>query len=275
VTILAAPAGNLPHGIRCSLPEPADFQTLLAPGQRVAIGAGSLQVQEAGVTVDLSSASLWRCAMPAGVIDAYSTSTFRMLVELRAILREQARAGGLAPLLLRDARPSSPLDQALQRRLLHALPTLRRASLASDASLAAHALEWLVGLGPGLTPSGDDFIVGYLAALYSCCSQERGRRSLLTGLIAKVTGLTVRTNLISRQFILDALAGEVSEPLAELVRALWQRDDARFRTFASRVAGIGHSSGADSLVGLLFGLAPSLVLGPETEFRAGSSPAAL
>ena len=274
VTLLASQAGNLPHGIRCVLPEPEDFQALLEPGQRVAIGEGSLQVQEAGVTVDLSAASLWHCALPACVINAYSDASFRLLLELRAILREQAPAGGLVPLLLRDEVPSSALDHALQRRLLRALPTLREASLVSDASLAAQALEQLVGLGPGLTPSGDDFIVGYLAALCTRRSTERGSRLLLTGLIAFVTGLAARTNLISRQFILDALAGEVSEHLAELVRALCLQDDARFRAFASRVAGIGHSSGADSLVGLLFGFSPSLVLGQAIDLRAGVTPAA-
>ena len=54
-------------------------------------------------------------------------------------------------------------------------------------------------------------------------------------------------NLISRQFLLDAVAGEFSESLADLVSAI-AVSDARMRVVsARRVVRIGHSSGADAL----------------------------
>ncbi len=261
LTLLAPGLGNLPHGIRCALPDPADFQVWLRPGQAVEAGGLLLRVPQAGVAVDLSGAARWRCKLDACGLDPYAGPTVRAMLAVRLLLREQAPCSGFAPLVLDDAPPGSPLERAMQRRLRQTLPALGRASMSLDSALAVKALEQLAGLGPGLTPAGDDFIVGYLAGLYSRCSREPMLRPFLDGLVATLARLAAAANLISRQFILNALEGEFSEWLAELALAIAVQDDRRLRESAARVVRIGHSSGADSLVGLLFGLRPSLVLG--------------
>ncbi len=40
----------------------------------------------------------------------------------------------------------------------------------------------LIGLGPGLTPSGDDFLVGYLAGLWCSAGSTRLRVEFLSAL---------------------------------------------------------------------------------------------
>lgn len=260
VTLLGREPGNVPHGIRCALPEPDDFRAWLRPAQAVAADGLSLRVPEARIAVDLSAAAHWRCGLDPCAIDPYAEPSVRALRSVRMVLQEQAPQSGFAPLLLQGAKPSSPLDQAMQRRLRQALPALSRAGSNLDSVAAAQALAQLAGLGPGLTPSGDDFIVGYLAALYTRCSAEPALRPFLGGLIAPVTRLAAAANLISRQYMLNALAGEFSEALAQVVLGVAVRDDLRLRESAARLVRVGHSSGADSLVGLLFGLRPSLVL---------------
>ena len=266
-TLLAQGLGNLSHGIRCALPDPADFRVWLRPGQAVAAGGLLLRIPQAGVVIDLSGAGRWCCKLDACTLDPYAAPTVRAMLAVRLLLREQAPRGGFAPLVLDDAEPGSPLERAMQRRLRQTLPTLGRASISLDSALAVKALEQLAGLGPGLTPSGDDFIVGYLAALYSRCSREPVLRPFLDRLTAALARLAATAKLISRQFISNALEGEFSEWLAELVWAIAAQDDLRLRQSTARVVRIGHSSGADSLVGLLFGLRPSLVLEPASPRR--------
>ena len=268
VTLLTQRSANLPHGVRCGLPARADFQDLFVPSQKVTIGAGVLLIEEAGIAVDLSGASEWRCVMPAVGVNVFSEATHHTLTGLRQILRMHAPAGGLVPLLLRDEAPASAFDLAMHRRLACALPVLRDATLGSDTAAATQAFAQLVGLGPGLTPSGDDFIVGYLAALHSRRAREAGIGLLLASLAIPVARLAAGTNLISRQFILDALEGEFSEWLAELMTAISGHDDARVRVCAAQMLALGHSSGADSIVGVLFGLCPALVLGRGSRSRA-------
>ena len=261
LTLLAQELGNLPHGIRCALPDPADFQLWLRPGLVAAADGVWLHIPQAGVAVDLVGAERWHGKLDACALDPHAGPTVRAMLTVRLLLREQALRGGFAPLVLDDAAPGSPLERAMQRRLMQTLPELGRASMSLDSALAVKALEQLAGLGPGLTPSGDDFIVGYLAALHSRCSREPLLRPFLHGLVAALTRLAAAANVISRQFIFNALEGEFSEWLAELVAAIALHDAVRLRESVARVVRIGHSSGADSLVGLLFGLCPSLVLG--------------
>jgi Protein of unknown function (DUF2877) len=267
MTLLSASAGNLPSGIRCARFEPEDFRAVLRPGQRVILARNALEVPEARVTVDLTDASRWCAALPVAGVDPDAEGTLGLLVELRRMLRDEAPEGGLVPLLLRSGAPSSTLERALHNRLLRALPALRVAFLAGDTALAEQALKQLVGLGSGLTPSGDDFIVGYLAALHSRRPAQLGPDWLANGLSARVASLATHTHLISRQFILDALGGCVSESFGEVLRALSRRDPVSFRAAASDIAAMGQSSGADSLVGLLFGFRPELVLAQMSDVR--------
>jgi len=260
VTLLSEEVGNLPHGVRCTLPERADFQTLLQPGQPVVADGAYLRIPAAALSVDTSNAARWYCEVASCEIDSTSQGPLALLIDLRAVLKTQGPASGFAPLLLQDTQPREALDSAMRGRLSTTLPVLERATASLDSALAAWALGRLVGLGPGLTPSGDDFIVGYLAALH-----VRGARELHIGHLARELGNHVRrlaehTNAISRQFLLNAVAAEFSESLALTIRAVCRQDRAAVLRAAARTVRIGHSSGADSLIGLLFGLCPTLVL---------------
>ena len=148
----------------------------------------------------------------------------------------------------------------MQRRLRQALPALSCAGSNLDCDAAAQALARLAGLGPGLTPSGDDFIVGYLAALSSRRVCEPWLWPYLSELSGPVMQFALAANLISRQYLLNALAGEFPESLAQVVVGIAGNDDLRLRESTARLVRVGHSSGADSLLGLLFGLCPAFVL---------------
>jgi hypothetical protein len=259
LTLLAAELGNLPHGIRCALPEPQDMRAWLRPWQTVAREGSCLRIAQAGVRVELSHAARWRCELPA--CDVYARPGVRAMLAARAVLAEHALHGGFAPLVLDDADPGSPLGKAMRRRLLQSLPLLDSAMASVDAAQAMKALELLAGMGPGLTPSGDDFIVGYLAGLHSRRRREPVLRPFLNGLTAPLARLAAASNPISRQFMLNAVEGEFAEGLVQLVAAIAVHDERLVRATAERVACVGHSSGCDALLGLLFGLRPSLVLG--------------
>jgi hypothetical protein len=269
VALLPHALGNLPHGILCSVSEPVDFRALCAVGHRVARHAARLRIPQAGVTVDLSGAAVWRGGLSACRIDPDDARTLSILADVRVLLRKLSCAGGFAPLILRHDQPGSTLDLAMQRRLEQALPSLARAIDRFDAELAVQALAPLAGLGPGLTPSGDDFIVGWLGALWARCSLQLDCRAFLTRLAEPLGRFVARSHAISRQFLLDALAGEFSEALSDLACAIATHDRERALTRAENVLRFGHSSGADALAGFLFGLQPELMLVPLRVSRQG------
>lgn len=116
-----------------------------------------------------------------------------------------------------------------------------------DLKSVAGAAGRLAGLGAGLTPAGDDFLVGAMLALWSRADPgwaEQAGRALL-----QAAG--PRTNRISRAWLAAAAAGQAGEAWHALVRAMIDQADPAVRQAAGRIIRQGHTSGADALTGYL------------------------
>jgi Protein of unknown function (DUF2877) len=113
-----------------------------------------------------------------------------------------------------------------------------------DEQLQAATLG-LIGLGPGLTPSGDDVLAGALLGLHAC-----GQRSLAGQLGAHVaTASIVGTSPLSAAFLHCAIAGETSAPLHQALSTALTNAD--WRAALDSLDRIGHTSGWDHLAGFL------------------------
>lgn len=113
----------------------------------------------------------------------------------------------------------------------------------------------LLGLGPGLTPSGDDFLLGLFAVLHidgSPCARFRG---LCTDI---VEDLEHRTNEISAAALTAAAQGRVRETIDTLLSALMTGDEATVRRALDRVLRIGSTSGRDIVSGIVAGFDANL-----------------
>ena len=110
----------------------------------------------------------------------------------------------------------------------------------SDDRLEA-AVGRLAGLGPGLTPAGDDYLLGAMAALWLS-----GQPDNLPG-IAEVAG--ARTNALSGSFLNAAARGEFMESWHRLVRAWRHEDNQAIIEAIEWIARFGASSGLDALAG--------------------------
>jgi hypothetical protein len=101
----------------------------------------------------------------------------------------------------------------------------------------------LVGLGPGLTPSGDDFLMGALAVL-----DALGQTNMHAALgHAVAAGAPALTSPLSACFLRAAAAGHVGECLHAMVAAALIADVEAALAAARR---IGHTSGWDALTGV-------------------------
>jgi hypothetical protein len=120
----------------------------------------------------------------------------------------------------------------------------------------AQAGKALVGLGPGLTPSGDDFLGGLLFQLHhlSAVYPEvlRWERAPVDDLL---TWAGTQTNPISSALLRDHIEGHGSEPLHALVAQLLRGDEPEImRMSVQRLLRIGSTSGWDLLAGVLMGM---------------------
>jgi hypothetical protein len=255
VTLLASELGAAPHGIRLDA-QPARFDAWLRKGGRAILHDAVFWLPDAGVAVDLSAATLWRGAVSRQGDHAGATAS--RLRALRAMLCARAPRQGIALALVHAAGSMTSLERAFASRLLHVLPMLARVTRCRDIAAMAGAAEHLVGLGPGLTPAGDDFLTGWLAALWSSAARDSDLHAMLQPLVAALGRVFARTNAISRQMLEDAARGYFAQSLAEVTMAVSGAGEVRQATV--RALSHGHSSGADALCGLLFGFAPELLM---------------
>jgi hypothetical protein len=110
----------------------------------------------------------------------------------------------------------------------------------------------LGGLGPGLTPSGDDALAGiFLATRLRGPETERHLVDLAT---------RVDTHEISRAFLTWAARGHSIEPVHRLL--------AGDGSAAADLLAVGHTSGADLALGLQWGLEAQLEGAVEVQDKA-------
>jgi hypothetical protein len=109
----------------------------------------------------------------------------------------------------------------------------------------------LKGLGPGLTPSGDDFNCGILIAL---CIVDKISRIKLHETINLVYQESVGSNLFTNVFLLCASQGFLFYKFRELVNAVLYSNEFTVIEKAKSVLSIGQTSGADQTVGFLIGM---------------------
>ena len=167
-----------------------------------------------------SGATVWNGIVADASPRMRGIASHGALRELCETLRQHAPGQGIAPALFSSVSPQSALERALVVRMAKTLPLLAHATEWGDAAAVVSAMSALVGLGAGLTPAGDDFVVGYLAALWSRSRREPGIAALLSALAAPVGQLSLCTNAISRQMLLDALQGHFAEHLIEVMRCV-------------------------------------------------------
>ena len=114
----------------------------------------------------------------------------------------------------------------------------------------------LIGFGPGLTPSGDDFMGGLLFSAFFLKKSYPDffpwGQEVVTDFIA---GARSQTHPISHTFLSDFAAGHAPAPLYEVMGyLLGGRDFERAFSAAVQFLRFGHSSGGDMLAGMMTGM---------------------
>jgi hypothetical protein len=247
LTVASPEAGGLPNGILADLGP--DWRTIdVQPGMVVHASAAHVLVPGACLEIRLDAARPWspRLRRRPEAIDAAAAEWRGRAAATRLIAHTRIRAGGLSALLTDDTQHDDRLGTVALARPIFA--ELIVALGARDRVAAARIGAGLIGLGPGLTPSGDDALVGIEAALHALDSPTSGFLALALGDVED------RTTALAATLLHHAARGEFAERLHNLLAALLGSDQDTIPAAIDRAASWGATSGADCLFGVLTGL---------------------
>ncbi len=163
------------------------------------------------------------------------------------------RPGACASRWWQSSAPTAVLSEA-EARVGPSCRQLTTALAAANEARVANALRALIGAGPGLTPSGDDVVVGLLTVLHR--ASATAPVAIPLGMLRRhLRGLLHRTTPLSAHYLKLAMQGHLGEHLTALIDSCLTAgpEDARQR-LADRVLRTGATSGADSLVAVGIGL---------------------
>jgi hypothetical protein len=273
VTLVGTEADDQPQGIRLATSERFDAWPVRPGDQGRRIGQRLVFDGAASgrwPIVDLASAAVGGRREMAK-LDSRDRAWNAAWAECACWLEARQEREGVALGLAALRGGAAPAD-ALGTRLASAGRALGDAIRAGTVDAAALAAARVIGLGTGLTPTGDDFLCGLLAALW--CTRIAGTEDarFLAGWGAALATMLDRTTVVGATLLECAIAGSFSGALRNLAAELAGRRPGD-RTLAlgaamARLCAMGHTSGMDTATGFLFGL--SLRTGGEARRDAPS-----
>lgn len=247
VCLVPCNGGMGPLNARCD-PASLDLQIrdFIRVGDRVIVADKTIYVGNT-ISFAFDQAETWAPASPIGW-DARSVARgidgLSHFLLLRSLPRE-----GLAVLLEQPTRSYALLSAvaAAAQEPLRSLTQVFTAAISTndEQCIDVQALVPLLGLGPGLTPSGDDAIGGAMIALH-VLGYNRIRDSMWSKLAPIAASATGR---ISYAHLEAAAEGFGHEALHNIINALLMGQTAHLDEKIKAINAIGHTSGWDALVG--------------------------
>jgi hypothetical protein len=221
-TLLASDCADLPFGIRLPIRSFEPFA--IREGACVHVRAGFLGLGRAGrqIVIDCRAAPRWT-PLPSSAIAPGLAARLARLSQA-ATARAWFGSRAMACEAIRSLQSGAPLEGVLAR---------------------------IVGCGPGLTPAGDDILVGIFAVLGSPLAGDAGAQAA-QAMRRAVEGFTPRTTALSGHMLRQAARGLLSRVTHDIIDALAgglaadQLDRA-----VRRIAATGATSGGDVCMGVL------------------------
>jgi hypothetical protein len=244
--LIAVVAENLPDGplnLRIAAAGTGDLGARI--NQRWSIGPDCLKSVD-GPVIDIANTKIWR-PKPLGAV-VHSDLVQGLDTLQHQLTRYPPPEDGLARLVPSNASGESPIERVaapLVDKLQQALRFGFRGTPAADVDDVTD----LIGLGPGLTPSGDDLLGGVLIACHQLHENTVAKR-----LGDAVLAHADRTNVISQAHLRAAALGYGAAPLHDLLDAIARNDRPDIALALDATAKIGHSSGFDALSGIILAL---------------------
>jgi hypothetical protein len=222
--------------------------------ERIARGLAQHDGSIGQIQTQLFETAMYDCIYECAPVLCYDSSLpdldFRVLKNslpnFKRLLIELAPAKSIAFLLDESEESNSAVsfEAALRNQFLKGAKLMRERRI-------LEGVRTIKGLGFGLTPSGDDFISGFLLGLNL---QQRLLNIDHHRLIEDIFVSAQTENLLSLAWLRCAKEGRIFEKMKQAIIALGQMNLSIFEKATRSLLTVGSTSGIDMAVGLVFGI---------------------
>jgi hypothetical protein len=225
----------------------------LKPGEPVHANRESFELSPS-LTIVTNGAEVYRSkhefCLPCGNLSDIE----RNILRLESTVRKFGRFESGLRSLLGSFGSDNPKVAPFGERICVGVGSLL--SLAYERNLeginrSAHAL---IGMGPGLTPSADDLLCGFMFACYLLMENLGGDLKFIRRMNEVILAQSAQTTIISRNFLRLAAVGDGIKPCVSVIeKLLTYNSDYNLEHAVVDLLSIGVTSGTDTGIGIILG----------------------
>ncbi|MGH7890529.1 MAG: DUF2877 domain-containing protein [Thermodesulfobacteriota bacterium] len=267
ITVIKNSSYIAPSSILIELADNEGFNSIgIKEGMEVKIDKNSMIIGDGALIIKFNKSSVWFPPPLPDRDELISLGKIGLNLRiLRDVIYTCPSREGLVPLLenvelygptqlfLKPQKPSFPETARPY------IETLMWGLFGGDLNTVVSMSSQILGLGPGLTPSCDDFLTGLILSLNVCGKLLAQKKKNELGFYRKVSSeicraAKVKTTIYSQNFLNAARAGECPKAVVELVLSLLSKHPNEVAVVSKTVINMGETSGADIAIGVYYGV---------------------
>jgi len=272
ITLVRAGMAHIPFGIEVEI-DGGWFNAGLIQNQPVMYDGDAIVLDKAMIVTGLKKCPRFSCK------PAYSPIKDRVdllarLQYLHGLCNSAREVGGIRTYLGQyDAKTfcdSTTSPQLFENRIAERVKALISGILQNDEFLMIKGICGLLGVGPGSTPSGDDFLLGFWSGMM-CAEHDSCKTALEKMAYHMLENAKELTTFLSIEYIRYGVKGAYHQYFSELISAFVAGTEEEMVRKANALMTLGHSSGLDLLIGFVYGGFTALLAGVTVEMKGAKN----
>ena len=244
---------NSPRYIAIETLDDVDFTKLISHGQPLSCRGEVIRFSGSRISIDLRFAAKEKKSFVKSKKSFLEKKINTNWIIAWNFLLDIKKKEGLA-LALDDKQSVDLFHRSLIARTQKIIPQLLISIQTKNIGLAKNVGQKLLGLGPGLTPSGDDFLLGFIVGSRASVREEE-HRVFLNNFGHHLKNQKSNSVDISLDQLNSVISGRCSYPITDLCNSILNCDGKdKINYEFNKCLDLGHSSGMDSTFGLLCGM---------------------
>lgn len=227
---------------------------------------GSLTSRDSACTIDLDNAGVF--TSPEVPAPEHLSSLEEINLNLRVLkdtIYTAPSREGLVP-LLEKVEKLGPMEvytkeqkPSMSEKARPFIDGLMWGVFGGDLEAIKNSAGQILGLGPGLTPSCDDFLAGLLMSINtagaSIFGSERETVDFFNKFSSEISDLAKeKTTIYSQSLLSEAAAGEGPQNALDLILSVVTKSPEQVAEHAKSLISVGATSGADISIGIYYGI---------------------
>lgn len=230
------------------------FEIDIVPGNKVLFYQDKLLINK--YCFSLKSAELWNGKLKCGTIIEIDSILMELIIK---IFKIYGKSSGIGDFLLDRGKSFEKMSVSFGIPTLYENKWMGREQIFPlnnnwDISEHIKTIISLLGVGPGLTPAGDDFILGFLSVIYRMRQQKTLINAVLNEFRDAILAECCKTTDISKEYLYYGCQGVFGEVFHSLYQAIHDGNKENIFPTVVNLIKTGSTSGSDTLTGIIFGM---------------------